>query len=137
VRFVERRWLSARASAGGERLVLLEKLYYVPHLLLGSVAFWLVPGGRLKLAVVSLLLFCLAIYVVANANHRFRVPLLPLLSLYTGPLLCGYVSRDPGLRRLAGAAATSALFVAIVYAGLTLDHWRPTGERGQAGLLEE
>jgi hypothetical protein len=82
---------------------------------LGLVALWLVPGGRLKLLVVALLLFHWAVYVVANATNRFRVPLLPFLALYAGPLLVGH---GRGARvatwRIAGAVASVATFALVV-----------------------
>jgi hypothetical protein len=131
-RYVELRWLEPGAQNAGAALRRLEILYYVPHMVLGILALWLVPAGPLKTTVVALVVFCFAIYIVANANHRFRVPLLPLFSLYAGPLLCGYASSN-GRRswHVAGAAAAVLLFLAIVYAGVALDNWEPHGVPGR------
>src|SRR5690606_42052363 len=56
------------------RMARVEVAFHVVATALGLVALWLVPGGRLKLLVVALLLFHWAVYVVANATNRFRVP---------------------------------------------------------------
>lgn len=114
-RFAKEGWLAPGWEDVARRLTSIEAVYYVITTALGIAALWLVPGGRLKILVVALILFHWGIYVIANATHRFRVPLLPLLLLYVGPLLTGAGRR--GLRdrwRVAGAAACLAAFAAVV-----------------------
>ena len=117
-RFVERGWLLADHPGYGRWLVRAELAHYVVLMLLGIGGLWLVPGGRTQLLVAALVLFHLAIYVIANANHRFRVPLLPLFALYAGPMAYLRIARGPYQRaRMFGAAACGAAFVLIVGAG--------------------
>jgi len=117
-RFVKGDWLAEGWREVGRRLASAERVFSVAQLALGLLALWLVPGGRMKLLVVALILFHWGVYVVANATNRFRVPLLPFFALYTGPLLLGAWRATRGARparwRIAGAAATIAAFAAIV-----------------------
>src|SRR5581483_8404546 len=104
-----------------------EAAWYVAATALGAAAIWLVPGGRTKPLVVVLILLHLAIYTFANANHRFRLPLLPLLALDTGPLLCGAIAADRRALRIAGAALTVLAFAAIVAIYYAHPELRQTG----------
>ena len=114
-RFVKSRWVADGWRDAARRVARVEVAFHVVTTALGLVALWLVPGGRLKLLVVALLLFHWAVYVVANATNRFRVPLLPFLALYAGPLLVGYGRRARvATWRVAGAAASVATFALIV-----------------------
>ncbi|MBY0276211.1 sulfatase-like hydrolase/transferase [Candidatus Binatia bacterium] len=114
-RFVKEDWLASGWRAAGRRLARAEIAFYVLQMVLGLVALWLVPGGRVKLLVVALLLFHWAVYVVANATNRFRVPLLPLFALYVGPLLLGHASRARAAAwRVAGAVTSVAVLALIV-----------------------
>jgi len=114
-RFVKEDWLAAGWRDAGRRLAAGETIFYVAQMTLGIVGLWLVPGGRTKLLVVALILFHWAVYVIANAANRFRVPLLPFFMLYAGPLCVGGLG---GARldrwRLAGAATSVATFAAVV-----------------------
>jgi arylsulfatase A-like enzyme/4-amino-4-deoxy-L-arabinose transferase-like glycosyltransferase len=114
-RFVKEDWLAPGWRAAGRRIAHAEVVFYALEMALGLVALWLVPGGRVKFLVVALLLFHWSVYVVANAANRFRVPLLPLLALYAGPLLAGYGRRARiAAWRVAGAAVSVATFAVIL-----------------------
>ena len=114
-RFVKSSWVAEGWRDVARRIVRVEVAFHVVATALGLVALWLVPGGRLKLLVVALLLFHWAVYVIANATNRFRVPLLPFLAMYAGPLLVGYGRRARvATWRVAGAAASVAGFALIV-----------------------
>lgn len=114
-RFLREGWLALGYEHHGRRLAAAEAVYYVVTMALGIVALWLVPGGRLKLLVVALILFHWGIYVIANATYRFRVPLLPFFLLYAGPLLTGEARRAAREHwRVAGAGACLAVFAAVV-----------------------
>lgn len=116
-RYVKKGWLPASLHAHGRLLVVLEGCFYVLSMSLGILGLWLVPGGRTKRIVVALILFHWAVYVLANASHRYRVPLLPLFALYAGPLVCGRWAVERSFRlRLAGALTCLALFALIVIA---------------------
>jgi 4-amino-4-deoxy-L-arabinose transferase-like glycosyltransferase len=115
-RFLEEGWLRPRWRPAAAVLVRLEAVVYALGVLVGIIGLWLVPGDRLKWLVAALCLAFLAVYIVANAAHRFRVPLLPLLCLYAGPLLCGRVVLSPG--RMAGALLGALVFLAVVAADL-------------------
>lgn len=113
-RFVKAGWLADGWRGVGRRVAYVEVAFHVAAMALGMVALWLVPGGRVKQLVVTLILFHWAVYVIANATNRFRVPLLPFFALYAGPLLTGYGRRARSAAwRMAGAAASVALLVAI------------------------
>jgi hypothetical protein len=114
-RFAARGWFGRKAQPAVERLVRVEAWLYVVLSLLGFAALWLVPDPRRKPLVVGLFLVHYAIYVVANANHRFRLPLQPFLLMYVGPMLLGRVPSPSRARwRWAGAAACVAVFAWIV-----------------------
>jgi len=117
-RFVERGWVLADHPEVGRRLLILERAHYVVLMCLGIVGLWLVPGGRTQMLVVALILFHLAVYTIANANHRFRVPLLPLFAMYAGPMAFRCIAPRPIRRaRLLGASACVAAFLLIVTSG--------------------
>lgn len=86
------------------------------HLLLVTPALmglWLIRGDRLKWIAVSMIAYCVGVYVIANATPRFLVSLLPLFYLYLGPLATGE-SRGGERWRWAGALVTAALFLILV-----------------------
>lgn len=101
-RFAARDWLPGRWSAIGWPLFALEAAFYLAASALGIAAFWWVPAPGLKPLLVVPILFQVAVYVVANANHRFRVPMLPLLAVLVGPLLLGARAHDRRGLRWAG-----------------------------------
>ena len=113
-RFVKAQWLAEGWRGVGRRIVAVELVFHLASLALGMAALWLVPGGRVKLLVVALILFHWAVYVIANATNRFRVPLLPFFALYAGPLLVGYGRRARAATwRIAGATASVAMIALI------------------------
>ncbi len=120
-RFSEHGWLPPHWTGWGPPLATAESLALVVSLSLGLAGLWLVPGGAQKKLAVGLLLVFFAVYVAANATHRFRVPLLPVLMLSAGPLLAGQVRRDRW--RLVGACAMLLAFAAIVLCDLL---WPPS-----------
>ncbi len=111
-RFVDAGWIAPRWTPLAEALLPLETVVYTLALGLGLAGLWLVPDARLKGLVVPLLVVFLTIYVIGNAANRFRVPLLPFLLLYGGPLLAGFGERTRW--RVVGVATTLAWFVAVV-----------------------
>jgi hypothetical protein len=113
-RFLDRGWLEPRWQGLAARLAAFEAVLYVMSMVVGLTALWLVPDARLKWLLVSFVAVFLAVYVAANAAHRFRVPLLPLLTLYSGPLLCGHAAASRP--RLLRAGLTVAAFLAVVVA---------------------
>ena len=118
-RFLRNGWIDPRWQTVARRLDVAGAGIYVLLVLAGSAALWLVPGvGPGKLVVVGAIAVQVGVYVIANATHRFRVPLEPLIGLYVGPL---FLRRDL-LRldgwRIAGVALTWAGFAAVIVAGL-------------------
>lgn len=114
-RFTRAGWLRPAMTDLGWTLFRVETAVYVAQMLLGITALWLVPGGRPKGLVVAWIAFSLLVYVVSTANHRYRVPLLPLFALYAGPLLTGQIIRDRRLAlRVLGAAACILVFAAVL-----------------------
>lgn len=110
-RFAGEGWLPERWANLATWLLPLEALLYGGILVLGLAAVWLVPDRPLKRLVVLVLVVFLGVYVVGNAASRFRVPLLPLLMLYVGPLLAGFA--DGARWRRTGAAACIAAWLLI------------------------
>ena len=90
------------------------------------LALWWVPSGRLGLLVVVPIVFQFAVYVVANANHRFRVPMLPLLAIPVGPFLVGARARDRRVLRMVGAALCLLVFASVVGTWALRPDLRPT-----------
>jgi 4-amino-4-deoxy-L-arabinose transferase-like glycosyltransferase len=118
-RFARQGWLPPEKTRLAARLDDVESALYILLMLIGLPALWLVPGGRTKTLIVGVILYFIAIHVVANSVARFRVPLLPLFALYTGPLLRGAAGPGAWSRgRLAGAALSTLLFVAVILAGI-------------------
>jgi hypothetical protein len=115
-RFLDQGWLQPRWRPVATKLLGLEAALYCATMLVGVAALWLVPDARLKWLSVSFLLVFLTVYMAGNAAHRFRVPMLPLLSLYTGPLLCGRGIASPA--RLLGAFLSVGAFLAVIVADL-------------------
>lgn len=114
-RFADKGWLAPGTLPLARPMIQVELVFYVLQLSIGLLALWLVPGGRLKLIAAGYILFSLAMYIVAMALHRYRVPLLPLFALFSGPLLCGHVARDEKLRwRILGAGACLVAFVLVL-----------------------
>ena len=62
----------------------------------------------------------------ANANHRFRVPLLPLLAIPVGPFLVGARARDRRVLRMVGAALCLLVFASVVGTWALRPDLRPT-----------
>ncbi len=120
-RFAEQGWLPPRWAKWGPVLAGAESLAFVVTTLMGLAGLWLVPGDGHKELGVGLLLAFLAVYVVANATHRFRVPLLPIVMLWAGPLLAGKARIVRW--RVLGAGVTLAAFGAVVLFDLL---WPPT-----------
>lgn len=102
-RYAVRDWLPERFRAIGRPLFAIEAAAYLATTALGIAALWWVPARGLKPLLAVPLLFQVAVYVVANANHRFRVPMLPLLAVLVGPLLVGARAHDRPVLRTAGA----------------------------------
>jgi len=111
-RFSEQGWLPPPWAGWGRTLAAGESLAFVITMSLALAGLWLVPGDNLKLLGVGLLLSFFAVYVAANATHRFRVPLLPVLMLWVGPLLTGKARLDRW--RVLGACVTLSAFAAIL-----------------------
>jgi 4-amino-4-deoxy-L-arabinose transferase-like glycosyltransferase len=101
-RFADEGWLPERWAGAADWLVPIEAVVFGVVLILGIAGVWLVPDPTLKRLVVLVFAVFVAIYVVGNAASRFRVPLLPLLMLYVGPLLTGVVG-DGRWRRIGAA----------------------------------
>jgi hypothetical protein len=100
-------------------LVMIECLAYVALTRVGIAGFWLVPHLRVKWILAGYVVFSWALYVLANANHRFRVPLLPIFAIYTGPLLAACTaSREDRRWRCVGAGVCLAAFLVVVAADL-------------------
>jgi hypothetical protein len=116
-RFLREGSLRPEAVSLARRLVRIEWIGYVAFTALGVAGLWLVPHGRMKWLIGGYVVFSWGVYVLANANHRFRVPLLPLFAIYTGPLFCGRVAppRDRTWRCL-GAAACLTVFLVVLAA---------------------
>ena len=111
-------WL-VTSTPRAHALIATDIVLYVLTMVLGLASLWLVRGGRLHVLIVALFLFTFLIYTVANATQRFLVPLLPLLLLYTGPLLApardGYEAPPLPWWRKLGATVTVAVFLACVW----------------------
>lgn len=101
-RYASRGWIPPPWGAFGWPIFALEMTFYLVATALGLVALWWVPPRGLGPLVVAPILLQLAIYVLANANHRFRVPMLPLLAVFVGPLLTGARAGDHRALRIAG-----------------------------------
>jgi 4-amino-4-deoxy-L-arabinose transferase-like glycosyltransferase len=132
-RFVRFGWFERGRLGFARRLAWIEAAYYGAQMLAGIAALWLVGGGRLKLLAVSVILLSLAIYVLANSNHRFRVPLLPLFCLYIGPLVLR-ARLSITRARLAGAALSLLLFATIFLTGMIVDPDMPAGGRREGSI---
>lgn len=115
-RFEREGWLPDAYQALGARLASLEFAAYVVFMLIATPAIWLVAGRGEKPLFAGAILFLVALHVVANAVARFRVPLLPLFAVYTGPWLMGSSVRARWWNfRLVAAAASVLLFLASLW----------------------
>ena len=105
VRFVESRWYPQYSPFRRRLLLSVEIVGHLLALFLGALALCLVRADRLKTLVLLYIGYTFALHILANADPRFLVPLLPLAFLYVGPLLAGgaAVPRSRS-RRLAGLA---------------------------------
>ena len=115
-RFLRSGWLET-TTARAHALLAVDFALYTLTLALGLASLWLARGGGVKPLVIALFLFTYLIYIVANATARFLVPLMPLLLLYTGPMLTRGADEEdrlPWWRKL-GAAVTVAIFLACVW----------------------
>jgi arylsulfatase A-like enzyme len=115
VRFVENRWYPQYAPFRRRLLLSIEIVGHLLALFLAALALCLVRADRLKPVVLLYVAYTFVLHVVANADPRFLLPLLPLAFLYVGPLLAGGTAllRSRG-RRVAGLA------IALVTVGLSL-----------------
>ena len=125
-RWVARGWLPESSRGAGPPLFAIETVFYLLATALGVLALWWVPSGRLGLLVVVPIVFQFAVYVVANANHRFRVPMLPLLAIPVGPFLVGARARDRRVLRMVGAALCLLVFASVVGTWALRPDLRPT-----------
>jgi len=112
-RFARHDWFSPRYRCILPPLVSTEVIYYIVTTLFGLVALWFVPGGWPKAFVVSTILLHVAMHMVAYSTHRYRVPILPLLVLYIGPLLSGHAVSGQRWRDI-GATVTGLAFLVAV-----------------------
>ena len=93
-------------------LLVTDLLGYALTMIPAILGLWLVPDRRLKSLVVMTLFMWLGVCWVANAMPRFHVPILPLLLLYSGPLLARAVDRKSTPPwRFAGAAACVGIYI--------------------------
>lgn len=111
-RFYNYGWLAPRWDAVVEVLIPVEAVVFSICFAMGILGLWLVPDPELKKLALTIIGVFLAIYIVGNAANRFRVPLLPFIFLYSGPLLTGNVRRDRW--RMLGAGLTLASFAILV-----------------------
>ncbi len=111
-RFERSGWLPPRWAGLARSLLPLEMVVSGVVIGLGLIGLWLVPADRLKPLIVALVLVFLAVYVVANANHRFRVPLLPFLALYGGAWIAHPKLAGRRWRLLGAGASVAALALA-------------------------
>lgn len=116
-KFLRSGWLAPDRQGPAAVLVAVEAVFYVAGMGLGLVALWRVRADPMKGLVVAYVVFTCALHVVANANHRFRFPLLPFLALYTGPLLLRQLGPNSRLRAV-GLTLSLIAFAAIVGADL-------------------
>jgi arylsulfatase A-like enzyme len=112
-RFERSGWLRPRWQPLARVLLPLEMALTVLVLVLGTVGLWTVRGGRLAPLLATLVLFFVALHVVANANHRFRLPLLPVFALFAGALLSRALVRRRSRLALMGAAASAAVLAVV------------------------
>lgn len=119
-KFLRAGWLSPEARGLAAMLVAFETGFYVVHMGLAIVALWRVRADPLKGLVVAYILFTWALHVLANANHRFRVPLLPLLALYTGPLITHQLGPS-SRKQMLGVAPSLLAFATVVSVDLMRD----------------
>lgn len=114
-RFLRNKWL-VTTTGRAKTLLAADILFYVLTMTLGIASFWLVRGGGVQVLMTAAFLFTLLIYIVANATSRFLVPLMPLILMYTGPLLSGADRAEPiPTWRKVGAAVSVAIFLACVW----------------------
>ena len=109
LRFLGEGWVQP-SRLGAVTLVATSLAGYLLTVVPGFAAFWLVVGDRLKPLAVLAVLQVAAVHILANANPRFLVPVLPLLALYAGPVMSGSLTGARlGWWRWAGAGATVAV----------------------------
>lgn len=113
LRFLEHEWVHT-GMLGFAILVATDLLGHYAVMIAGIAALWLVPGGRLKPLLVLAVLYLHGVHVIANATPRFIVPILPILTLYVGPLwMRGTEGWAAERWRWRGCIATVAAFVLI------------------------
>jgi 4-amino-4-deoxy-L-arabinose transferase-like glycosyltransferase len=95
-RFAVARWLPDGWESTVRRLTWIEVVFFAASVAAGLVGLWLVPDGRVKPLIVAIVVFFVCVHTIAFSTSRYRVPLLPLLALYVGPLMTG--SRVRGRR---------------------------------------
>lgn len=114
-RFLRNGWFETE-PARAKAIVAYDMLFYTLTMALGLASLWLVRGGGTHALIVAALLFTYLLYIVANATARFVVPLIPLMLLYTGPMLTSRPDDEPVPPwRKAGAAVTVLIFLACVW----------------------
>jgi 4-amino-4-deoxy-L-arabinose transferase-like glycosyltransferase len=114
LRFLAEGWVRP-GRAGALVLVVTDVVGHAATVLAGLLALWLVTGDRLKPLAVLAIVQLLAVHVIANANPRFLVPVLPLLALYTGPLLTGWAAGPRVWWRWAGGLGSVAAVAALAW----------------------
>jgi arylsulfatase A-like enzyme/4-amino-4-deoxy-L-arabinose transferase-like glycosyltransferase len=112
-RFERSGWLPPRWQPLARVLVPLEMALTGLALALGVVGLWTVRRGRLEPLLAVLVLFFVALHVVANANHRFRLPLLPVYALFGGALLARPAAARRSRALVAGAGVSVAALAAV------------------------
>src|SRR5262249_39865675 len=105
-------WLPPRWAGLARRLLPFEMVLSTVIIGFGLIGLWIVPADRLKPLIVALVLVLLAVYAVANAHHRFRIPLLPFFALYGGAWIARPSLAAPGWRLLGAVASVTALGLA-------------------------
>jgi 4-amino-4-deoxy-L-arabinose transferase-like glycosyltransferase len=133
-RYASEGWLRPGALAVARPLVRLEWFAYVTLTGLGIAGLWLVRHPRMKWLLGGYVVFSWSLYVLAAANHRYRVPLLPIFAVYTGPLLAAWTECRRDRWRRAGAAVCLAAFLAVIAADLVKP---PRRRRPETAIQEE
>jgi hypothetical protein len=106
-------------SGTGRRVT--KALFLVPYLavvLLGVPALMLFAWTRPRALVLIFFAYYVAIHVVAYGAHRFHLPLLPILLIWSVALFAGGARVETGRVRQAAAVALLGLMVACLLPGL-------------------
>jgi arylsulfatase A-like enzyme/4-amino-4-deoxy-L-arabinose transferase-like glycosyltransferase len=116
VRFVESRWYPQYSPAKRRLLLAIEVGGHFVALFLGALGLCLARAGRLKTLILLYVGYTFALHVIANADTRFLVPLLPLAFLCVGPVFVGGTAllRTRGRRLLAMGVAVGTVALALL-----------------------